>query len=117
MDNRRQHVRYNLAVTAEITSGDDTLIAETRDISVGGVSVLSSEALVEGSSVALSLILTQDGIEDPREEPLETRATVMWSAATESGATMVGLRFVQLSPEQRAHLERMLAALADNDRG
>jgi c-di-GMP-binding flagellar brake protein YcgR len=117
MDNRRRHVRYKLAIVAEIATGDDTLTAETRDISEGGVSVLLKEPLAEGSKLALSLILTQDGIEDPREEPLDISASVMWSAPTENGTAMLGLRFAQVSPEQRKRLERFIRAASDSERG
>lgn len=117
MDNRRKHVRHSLAIAAEIAVADETLTAETRDISAGGVSVILSEPLQEGSTVALLLILTQDGIEDPSEEPFESSASVMWSAPTESGGAMMGLRFAQVGPEQRKRLERFLAALTANARG
>jgi c-di-GMP-binding flagellar brake protein YcgR len=117
MENRRKHVRFSLAIAAEIAIGDETLTAETRDISAGGVSVILSEPLAEGGTIALSLILTQDGIEDPREEPFETSASVMWSAPTENGDSMMGLRFAKVSPEQGKRLERFLAALAANERG
>jgi hypothetical protein len=79
--------------------------------------VILAQPLQEGMSLPLSLILTQDGIEDPSEEPLELQASVMWSAPTESGGAMMGLRFVQIGPEQRKRLERFLGALAANARG
>jgi c-di-GMP-binding flagellar brake protein YcgR len=111
MENRRAHVRFRAAVAAEIIRGDETLTAETRDISAGGVAVLLPEPLREGSRVSLLLILTQDGIEDANEEPFEAAASVMWSAPTESGHVMVGLRFVNVAPTQRQRLERFLSAL------
>jgi c-di-GMP-binding flagellar brake protein YcgR len=117
MDNRRQHVRYNLAIAAEIALDDETLTAETRDISAGGVSVLLNRPLQEGSSISLALILMQDGIEDPSEEPFETQAGVMWAAPTEGGGAMMGLRFTKVAPDQRKRLERFLAALTANARG
>ena len=92
-------------------------MAETRDISAGGVSVILEQPLQEGSTIALSLILTQDGIEDPSEEPLELQASVMWSAPTESQGAMMGLRYGQLGADQRKRLERFLAALAASERG
>jgi c-di-GMP-binding flagellar brake protein YcgR len=121
MDNRRKHVRHQLAIAAEITIRDDTLTAETRDVSEGGASVLLGEPIAEGAQVELSLILTQDGIEDPREEPFETRASVMWSAPTEQGtasanAVMHGLRFATVSADQRQRLARFLKAVADSQR-
>jgi c-di-GMP-binding flagellar brake protein YcgR len=123
MDNRRKHVRHQLAIAAEITIGDDTLTAETRDVSEGGVSVVLGAPIPDGTQVELSLILTQDGIEDPREEPFETKASVMWSAAMEQDAAggqsapvMHGLRFATVSTDQRQRLARFLAAIADSER-
>jgi c-di-GMP-binding flagellar brake protein YcgR len=115
MENRRKHVRYQLAIAAEITIDDDTLTAETRDISEGGVSVLLREPLEEGGTVELSLILTQDGIEDASEQPFETRASVMWAAPTDDGTAIVGLRFAQVSPEQGKRLARFLKAVNASD--
>lgn len=71
------------------------------------------EPLDEGMRLALTLILTQDGIEDPNEEPFETTATVMWAAPTESGEAMMGLRFAETDTAQQARLQRFLAALAE----
>jgi c-di-GMP-binding flagellar brake protein YcgR len=83
-------------------------MAETRDISEGGVAVLLEQALPEGDTIELLLILTQDGIEDPNEEPFESSAHVMWSAEAEDGRTMVGLRFTKMQPSQRQRLDRFL---------
>lgn len=70
------------------------------------------EPLEEGSTIALALILTQDGIEDATEDPFASSANVMWSAPTEDGRAMVGLRFLQVAPPERKRLERFLSALA-----
>ena len=111
MENRREHLRFEVAVAAEITKGGQTLTAETRDISEGGVAVLLGESLPEGSTIELLLILTQDGIEDASEEPFESPANVMWSAPTEDGRAMIGLRFAKTLPAQRQRLQRFLVAL------
>lgn len=111
MENRRQHTRYDAEVQAEIELEGDTLIGETRDISEGGVSVILPQPLDEGMHVELVLILTQDGIEDPNEEPFETRASVMWAAPTDDGQAMMGLRFEAVAGDQAARLGRFLSAL------
>jgi c-di-GMP-binding flagellar brake protein YcgR len=112
MENRRKHTRFSVAVAAEVTQGDETLAGETRDVSAGGVSVMLNAVLPEGASVELLLILTEDGIEDPDEEPFETRASVMWCAGLENGVAMSGLRFADVVPAQRKRLERFLARIA-----
>jgi len=75
--------------------------------------VILSAALQEGATIELALILTQDGIEDPNEEPFESKASVMWSAPTEDGKAMMGLRFAQVAPDQRRRLQRFLTALTE----
>ena len=112
MDNRRKHPRFELALIAEIELNGELLSGETRDLSEGGVAVTLREALREGSTVELALILTEDGIEDPDEEPFQTQARVVWAAPTEEGEAMMGLRFADVAPDQQKRLARFLAALS-----
>jgi hypothetical protein len=115
--NRRKHTRFAVAIAAEIEAGGETLEAATRDLSEGGVSVLLPQrdadgpALAEGRSLSLTLILTQDGIEDPEETPFVGSASVMWSAPTDDGQALLGLRFAPLSASARARLQGFLAKL------
>jgi len=111
MENRRQFKRYDAEVAAEVEIDGDIVEGETHDISGGGVSAAFSHAVTDGAVLPLTLILTQDGIEDPNEEPFETHAMVMWSAPAENGETMVGLRFHELQGLQQAQLQRFLSAL------
>lgn len=111
-ENRRKHIRYNVAVAAEVMLDGDTCSGETRDISIGGVSVSIDREIKEKSTVELALILTQDGIEDPDEEPFETKADVMWNAPSDSGSWMIGLRFADLGKANADQLQRFIDALA-----
>ena len=117
MDNRRKHSRYAVAIGAEIDAGGAAFEGETRDLSEGGVSVLLPEqaatepGLAEGKSVTLTLILTQDGVEDPEETPFARQASVMWSAPTDDGRFQLGLRFTALSADARGRLQRFLSKL------
>jgi len=112
MENRRKYPRYNVAIAAEVETARGTLAGETRDLSEGGVSVILHEPLAEQSTVELSLLLTQDGIEDPHEDPFEGKASVMWAAPTDGGDAMMGLRFTQVQPDQLRRLQRFLKLLA-----
>jgi c-di-GMP-binding flagellar brake protein YcgR len=111
MDNRRKHPRYHVAIAAEIETARGTLAGETRDVSEGGVAVILHEALAEQSTIDVTLLLTQDGIEDANEDPFECRASVMWAAPTEDGQAMMGLRFTQVKPDQLVRLQRFLEML------
>jgi c-di-GMP-binding flagellar brake protein YcgR len=114
--NRRQAQRYAAAVAAEVDVDGEIYPGETRDVSIGGVSVVVEAVLQEGQKYALTLILTQDGIEDPNEEPFEAHAQVMWAAPTESGECLAGLRFVATAASATARLNRFLSALAEPKR-
>jgi c-di-GMP-binding flagellar brake protein YcgR len=114
MDNRRKHSRFEVTLAAEVDVRGEPLSGETRDVSEGGVAVILSDALEENSSIDLSLILMQDGIEDPNEEPFKTKATVVWAAPTEDGQSMMGLRFVAVAAVEARRLKRFLAVLARN---
>ncbi len=105
----RRHPRYPVELAAEITAGGRTLVAATQNLSEGGVGLVVVE---DGRQVAITLFLTQDGIEDPEEEPLEAKATVAWSAPREDGMHVTGVRFAAISEPQRAQLTRFLKALA-----
>lgn len=111
MKNRRVHDRFNAEVAAEVEVDGDVYEGETRDVSTGGVRVLLNAAIEEGSAVLLTLILTEDGIEDPDEDPFEAEATVMWAAPSDTGGAMLGLRFGDVAGEQAKRLSRFLAAL------
>ena len=114
MDNRREHTRFGLALAAEVEVDGDLISGETRDVSEGGIAVILADALKEGSSIELSLILTEDGIEDANEEPFQTEAKVIWAAPTEDGQVMMGLRFVEVAPVEAQRLKRFLAALGQS---
>jgi c-di-GMP-binding flagellar brake protein YcgR len=114
MENRRQHKRFDAAVAAEVEVDGQVYEAETRDVSIGGVSVLLDEPLDEGATLAVTLILTEDGIESANEESVTAQAQVMWAAPTDDGACMLGLRFSPLPGAQAQRLQRFLAALAEN---
>ena len=111
MENRRQHKRYEAEVAAEIEIDGEVWEGETQDISAGGASAVFEVEVTDGSTVALTLILMQDGIEDPNQEPFEAPATIMWSAPTDGNETMVGLRFGELQGPQQVRLQEFLAAL------
>lgn len=110
---QRRHARYSVEVAAEVEIGAEVLVASTMNISSGGVGIVSDRSLEEGSSVNVMLFLTQDGIEDPDEEPFEAPAKVMWAAEQEPGKHVSGLRFDDITGEQKGQLQRFLAALGE----
>jgi len=108
---KRTAQRYPVEVAAEVELDGQVLVAATQNISNGGVGLVLDRPLAEGTRLELMLFLTQDGIEDPDEEPFETPGTVRWAAEQEAGKHIAGVRFEAVDDAQRAQLERFVAAL------
>ncbi|MCA9609587.1 MAG: PilZ domain-containing protein [Myxococcales bacterium] len=105
----RRHTRYTVEIAAEVTVGHETVAASTQNVSEGGAALTLDVRLDEGATFGVTLLLTQDGIEDPDHEPFESRATVAW--VRPAGAQfLAGIAFVDPSPAQKARLRAFLAA-------
>ncbi|MFW5926344.1 MAG: PilZ domain-containing protein [Myxococcota bacterium] len=109
---QRRHARYEVALMAEVSLGTEVLAASTDNLSLGGAALVLERSPSEGTVVTVSLFLTQDGIEDPNERPIEAGATVVWSLPRDDGRHVMGVQFDSLDATQRAQLERFLAALS-----
>lgn len=97
---------------AEVTLGAEVLAASTDNLSLGGAALVLDRAMSDGTAMTVSLFLTQDGIEDPNETPIEARATAVWSLPRDDGRHVTGVRFDSLDAGQRAQLERFLAVIS-----
>ncbi len=111
MKNRRAADRFEVEVVAEVEIDGEVFEGTTHDVSSSGVRVLLNTTVDEGSAVLLTLILTEDGIEDPDEDPFEAEATVMWAAPSDTSGVMLGLRFSDVAADQASRLKRFLAAI------
>lgn len=107
----RKHRRYAVELAAEVEVRGEIVVAATNDLSVGGVGLVVDREVKEGSRLAVTLFLTQDGIEDPDEDPFEAKAVVAWSAVQDAGTWIAGVRFEKVSPAQADQLERFLGKL------
>ncbi len=110
--NARKFPRYVVEVAAEVHLDGAVVAASTQNVSVGGAALLIDRVLAQGSTVEISLFLTQDGIEDPDEEPFMAKGTVQWVAERGKGIYATGVRFVSVSPPQAEHLERFVVAIS-----
>ena len=112
--NQRRHQRYVVEIAAEVELEGQVLVAATQNVSRGGVGLVLDCQLTEGASIRLRLFLTQDGIEDPDEEPFSAKATVVWCAEQEGGSFTCGTRFGTLPSAQSTLLARFVEALAQD---
>lgn len=109
-EGRRKYTRYPVEIAAELEIANEIWMCETHDISLGGLSIFVDCDIKENQKVNLTLILTQDGIEDAREQPFEAKAEIVWKKPSDKGAWIAGLRFVNLGDAKSRHLQRFLAA-------
>lgn len=108
----REHPRYPVRISCELTISGETLHAETQNLSTGGAAVLFSRPLTVGEVVTVSFFLTQDGIEDPERSPFECAASIRWMKPAGDRRFEAGMQFLSPSSEQRALLEDFLRQTA-----
>lgn len=105
----RKHRRFPVELAAEVSIRGETVVASTQNVSVGGVGLVVDREVKEGAELSVTLFLTQDGIEDPDEQPFEAKAVVQWAAVQDAGTWVTGVKFQTVTPTQKALLERFLS--------
>ena len=98
-DDRRRYDRARLIVDVFFDGKDVTGIASTKDISVGGFYMNTQATLPEGATLLVRIPLGAD-------KQMIANAEVVYSNPTRG----VGLRFVNLSEENRVLIERELGS-------
>lgn len=109
-DPPREHERIDLAVDVVLSSGAQSALGVTENVSESGAFVRVPEPLGPGTDVHVRLRL-------PDGELIETAATVRWRQPSEGRASEgVGLQFVNL-PERMARGIRSLASRRSDKNG
>ncbi len=108
MEQRRQHPRFDVRLSAEIQREDGTFTATTKNLSVGGAALECERPVRDGETLRMSLFLVVDGVEDPQTPPLVVGAEVVWTAEGDDGSHIAGVRFTRISPAQAQWLQRFL---------
>ncbi len=111
MEDKRAHRRYSVEVRGELEVEGNPLSAFTNDLSKGGCGLVVARGVPEGATLKLTLFLTQDGIEDPDEDPFETNAKVMWTAERDDGKVAAGVQFDDLDSAGEGQLAHFLSAI------
>ncbi len=111
---RREHVRLDIRMSAEIRTARALFTATTRDLSEAGAGLETDRALTEGEEIALGLFLVLDGVES-ETPPLWVKAKVAWVGETDAGSHTAGVRFAVITNEQRAWLRGVLTHVQPAD--
>ena len=107
----RRHTRHSVQIGGEISLGFETVAVATQNVSEGGAALVVDVRVDRGATLAVTLFLTQDGIEDPDQEPFETQATIAWVRPYAGGRFLAGVGFLAVSAVQRDRLRSFLAAI------
>ncbi len=105
---QRQHDRYPVRISCEVTISGQTLHAETKNLSAGGAAIAFARPLTVAEVVTVSFFLTQDGIEDPDRPPFECAASIRWVKPAGEHMHEAGLQFLSPSERQRELLSDFL---------
>jgi hypothetical protein len=105
---KRQHARYRVQISCELTIAGDTIHAETKNLSPGGAAIYFARPLTVGEVVTVSFFLTQDGIEDPNRGTFECAASIRWVKPAGARGHEAGMQFLSPSSDQRALLQDFL---------
>ena len=100
-------------MTAEVFLPDRVLEATTRNLSRSGVCFECEPVLAEGVTVAATLYLTVDGIEDATTAPLKVTTHVQWTSELDDGRALAGAQFLDLDLAAQKALDRFLTAVGE----
>ena len=112
MENRRKHQRFRAAIVAELELEAEQYAGVTRDLSQTGASIFVDAPIVEDGELAITLLLTEDGIAAPDSEPITLQAKVVWVAERKQNGVLAGLHFIKLSAQDNQRLGMLLAAFS-----
>jgi len=100
---RRAHFRFPTHLEVRFQSGDERVTACLANLSEGGMFIATERPLAAGAPLRLFIRLP-DGT-------FETKGRVAWARGTTSadGAAGMGVRFEDLTPEQREQIADLVA--------
>lgn len=106
--NLRQHPRFAVELAAEIVVGGERIQTPTKDMSRGGICLISPKRLPTGTEIVLSLSLVLGT--RAFSESLRLSGRVVWCTEIEQ-AFQVGVAFVHVDLETNGFLEMYLRFL------
>lgn len=109
MTDQRQHLRYAIELDATVeTEKAAPLSGRTRDLSKGGLCMLTPAPLSIGTACRVKIAL----VFSPTEfsEQLTLPATIVWCTKLQ-GAHQLGVKFATLDPQSRGYLDMFIQFL------
>lgn len=107
---KRQHPRVDITWPVRIQTSQGTIEADTKNIGLGGAFICCHEPLPLRENFRLT-------INSPNHDPLMVKAEVVWSNINVPDEKIVnrgmGIRFIQLTEDDREFLSEMISAHLD----
>lgn len=108
--NNRRDPRFAVDIDAQVTAGDLTLQARSRDISRSGLCLITGEALSPGTEINVSLVLSFG--DNAFSEPLSMGARVVWCTPL-FGSFQVGAMFTHREGDEEMRFLDMFIRYLD----
>jgi hypothetical protein len=104
----RKHPRFTVQIDAKVFIGGKSITATTKDMSHGGICLVCTEKVPQGSTLKLSLSLVLGT--NAFSESLDLNGRVVW--CTPLGQHFqIGIVFVGMTPEKDGYLDMFLRFL------
>ncbi len=105
----RQYVRHAVDLEVRCRTRDASLVSRARNLSRGGLFLVSEVTLPVAETVEMTLALPE------RRDDLHARGQVIWNSGPESGRDAqphgMGIKFQEMSPVDSESLAEYLAML------
>jgi c-di-GMP-binding flagellar brake protein YcgR len=110
-DNTREHQRYDVRISAEVSLQEgDSITCVTKDLSLGGVGIETEWAFPDKVIVSVELFVVVDDIEDEATTPLAIRGQIVWTRKRGERDYLAGIQFLELTEEQKTYLNQLVTA-------
>ncbi len=113
-DDRRRELRHTVNIEVDYAAEGTFLFAYVTDISSLGIFLRTEEHFDVGTLLSLRFLLPHELGRGPSDGVLELTGQVVWHThrSPERNEPGMGIKFVQLTPQQRSRVLELVRAIA-----
>ena len=93
---------------AELKLGSERIVAQTKDLSMGGVGLVMPRGVSVGEALVVDLFLVNEESPEDMTGPLDVQGEVAWVKPGTAEDCEAGISFLNLSPAQERWLARYI---------
>jgi hypothetical protein len=110
VNEQRQHPRYAIGLDVSAAHDGGKVTGRTRDLSRGGLCMLSDDSIPVGKTCEVNLALVFS--ENQFSENMVLPSLCVWCTPIKGGQHQIGFKFEPLGPQNRAYLDLFIKFLA-----